>query len=67
MQGRLVRVSKFLSLVLRHRPGLIGIELDRAGWVAVSDLLAACRGHNFPVTREELEAVVSENDKKRFA
>ena len=67
MQSRLVRVSKFLSRVLRHQPGRIGIELDGAGWVAVSELLAACEAHNFPITREELGAVVSENDKKRFA
>jgi putative RNA 2'-phosphotransferase len=67
MQSRLVRVSKFLSRVLRHQPGLIGIELDRAGWVAVSDLLAACRAHNFPVAREELAEVLRENDKQRFA
>ncbi|HLL16042.1 MAG TPA: RNA 2'-phosphotransferase [Pyrinomonadaceae bacterium] len=67
MQSRLVRVSKFLSRVLRHQPERIGIELDRAGWVAVSDLLAACRAHNFPVTREELAEVLRENDKQRFA
>jgi putative RNA 2'-phosphotransferase len=67
MSSRLVRASKFLSRVLRHEPGRIGIALDAAGWVAVSDLLAACRAHNFPLTREELEAVVRENDKKRFA
>ncbi|HZH91785.1 MAG TPA: RNA 2'-phosphotransferase [Pyrinomonadaceae bacterium] len=67
MQSRLVSVSKFLSRVLRHQPGRVGIELDRAGWVAVADLLAACRAHNFPLTREELEVVVRDNDKKRFA
>jgi putative RNA 2'-phosphotransferase len=41
--------------------------LDYAGWVGVSELLAACQAHNFPVTREELGTVVRENDKKRFA
>ncbi|HEX8131530.1 MAG TPA: RNA 2'-phosphotransferase [Pyrinomonadaceae bacterium] len=67
MQSRFVRVSKFLSRVLRHQPARIGLELDDAGWVAVSDLLAACRAHNFPITPEELAAVVRENDKRRFA
>jgi len=67
MPSRLVRVSKFLSLVLRHQPARIGIELDRAGWVDVSVLLAACRAHAFPITLEELGAVVRENDKQRFA
>ncbi|HEV2802350.1 MAG TPA: RNA 2'-phosphotransferase [Pyrinomonadaceae bacterium] len=67
MHSRLVRVSKFLSLVLRHQPERIGVELDGAGWVAVADLLAACGAHGFPLTREELEMVVRENDKQRFA
>jgi putative RNA 2'-phosphotransferase len=67
MPSRIVRVSKFLSRVLRHQPELIGIELDGAGWVGVRDLLAACAAHDFPITREELEAVVRENDKQRFA
>ena len=67
MHSRIVRVSKFLSRVLRHQPERIGIELDGGGWVAITDLLAACRAHNFPVTREELEVVVRENDKRRFA
>jgi putative RNA 2'-phosphotransferase len=67
MPNRLIRVSKFLSLVLRHQPARIGIELDDAGWVAVADLLAACRAHDFPITLEELSAVVRENDKQRFA
>ncbi len=30
-----VSLSKFLSLVLRHRPGAIGIRLDHHGWVEV--------------------------------
>jgi putative RNA 2'-phosphotransferase len=61
------RLSKFLSLVLRHRPGVVGAELDRAGWIAVDDLLAACRAHGREITREALEEVVETNAKRRFA
>jgi len=32
-------ISKFLSLVLRHQPQLIGINLDEQGWVNVDELL----------------------------
>lgn len=67
MADRTVRVSKFLSLVLRHRPEKIGIALDSQGWVSVSELLKGCREHNFPLTRKELRAVVDTNDKKRFS
>lgn len=62
MNPTLVRASKFLSLVLRHRPEHIGITLDPAGWVAVDELLAAARRTGFPLDR-----VVAENDKRRFA
>src|SRR5690348_12196580 len=62
-----VKISKFLSLVLRHKPEEIGITLDDAGWVDVDTLLAACAKHRFPLTREQLETVVATSDKKRFA
>jgi putative RNA 2'-phosphotransferase len=64
---RLVKVSKYLSKHLRHQPQRLGITLDDAGWIDVSDLLAACARHNFPVTRAELNEVVKKNDKQRFA
>jgi putative RNA 2'-phosphotransferase len=61
------RISKFLSLVLRHKPAEIGITLDEAGWVEVDTLLSACQKHRFPITRPQLEMVVATSDKKRFA
>ena len=32
--------SKFISLILRHRPEVIGITLDEHGWASVDELLA---------------------------
>ncbi|MGD9646337.1 MAG: RNA 2'-phosphotransferase [Pirellulales bacterium] len=61
------RTSKFLSLVLRHEPQTIGLELDPAGWVDVELLLAAMAAQGRPLSRETLERVVRENDKQRFA
>jgi putative RNA 2'-phosphotransferase len=58
----LVRVSKRMSLALRHRPERFGLAPDRAGWVPVADLLAALR-----ISRADLDAVVVGNDKQRFA
>ena len=63
----LVRLSKFLSLVLRHEPERIGVTLDANGWVAVDELLAAAARAGNPITRERLDEVVATNDKKRFA
>jgi putative RNA 2'-phosphotransferase len=67
MGDRDTRVSKFLSLVLRHRPEKIGVTLDHGGWVAVPDLLRALGEHGLPLSPEELREVVRTNDKQRFA
>jgi putative RNA 2'-phosphotransferase len=67
MQNRMVKISKFLSLVLRHQPEKIGLKLDPAGWVSVEGLLKACQSHGFLLTKNELEAVVAGNDKQRFS
>ncbi|HLL21936.1 MAG TPA: RNA 2'-phosphotransferase [Kofleriaceae bacterium] len=61
------RVSKFLSLVLRHDPARIGITLDEAGWTDVDALLAACAAHGVAITRAELDALVASSDKQRYA
>lgn len=60
-----VRLSKLISLVLRHDPARVGITLDAAGWVGVTD--AALNRAGFPCTRAELEEVVRTSDKQRFA
>ena len=59
--------SKFLSRHLRHKPEAIGLTLQAGGWVAVADLLAACAAHGHAMSRDELEDIVEDNDKQRFA
>lgn len=60
-------ISKFLSLVLRHKPQTIGIMLDSNGWTDVTELRTRMARHNMPVSMEELEEVVATNAKQRFA
>lgn len=62
----LVRDSKFLSYVLRHRPDRIGITLDDAGWVPVDTLLAALAVHGRPLDRARVDRIVAGTDKKRL-
>lgn len=66
-EKRFIRISKFLSKHLRHKPENIGLHLDKNGWVMVEELLQACQKNNFPITFAEIEAVVVNNDKQRFA
>ncbi len=67
MTTDVVRISKFLSLVLRHAPEKAGLTLDAAGWVAVEDLLAGCARAGSPITRGQLDEIVRSSDKQRFA
>ena len=64
---RRVRISKFLSYVLRHKPERIGVAMDAQGWVSVRELIEKCRARGKPISLEELEEVVATNDKQRFA
>ena len=58
--------SKFLSLVLRHQPASIGIQLDREGWTNIEILLIQMSKHRQKMSFGELLYVVENNDKKRF-
>lgn len=61
------KISKFLSLILRHQPEVVGLKLEENGWVAVEKLIKACADYGKPFNQSELEEVVATNDKKRFA
>lgn len=64
---QLIRISKFLSLVLRHQPEKIGIELDQNGWTDVGELLEKANNHGIKFDKETLNHIVETNAKKRFA
>ncbi len=64
--SHLVSTSKFLSLVLRHQPEIIGLPLDDAGWADIDVLIRLSQPHK-PLTRALIEQVVEENSKQRFA
>ncbi|MBB5183131.1 RNA 2'-phosphotransferase [Catenisphaera adipataccumulans] len=58
--------SKFISLILRHHPEIIGIVVDEHGWADVDALI---RGVNKsrPLDRRTLEKIVAEDEKQRYA
>lgn len=62
-----LRISKLLSLVLRHQPETIGIELDDNGWTDVSVLLDKINQSGQSINIDILRHVVITNTKKRFA
>lgn len=60
-------LSKYLSLHLRHRPDRLNLTLEPGGWVLVHDLLNACHQDGKSITTEQLDEIVSQCDKQRFA
>lgn len=62
-----VKLGKFLSLVLRHRPERIGIQLDGNGWTDVNTLLQKMNDFGKVIDLETLEFIVENNNKKRYA
>ena len=59
-------ISRFLSLVLRHKPEELGIELDEHGWAKVEELIAGiARKREF--TMEQLEEIVRTDKKQRYS
>lgn len=58
----LIETSKFISLILRHKPETIGITLDEHGWANVDELI---RGVN--IDMKTLEHIVTTDDKQRYS
>ncbi|MCQ9634399.1 RNA 2'-phosphotransferase [Chryseobacterium sp. WG23] len=61
------KISKFLSLILRHQPESIGLQLDENGWAHIDELREKSAKRRIYFTHEELDEVVETNNKKRFA
>jgi putative RNA 2'-phosphotransferase len=59
--------SKFLSFVLRHDPGAIGLTLDREGWAEIEALIAGAKTAGRDLSEALIREVVESNDKRRFS
>lgn len=64
---RRTKISKFVSLVLRHQPETAGLTLEPGSWVAVDALLTGAATAGLTFTRDELDEVVARCNKQRFA
>ncbi|HEV8339827.1 MAG TPA: RNA 2'-phosphotransferase [bacterium] len=65
-QERRVRLSKFLSLILRHRPDQVGLPLDPLGRLSLDALTEALRANGWEdLERGEIEEM-ARLDGRRF-
>jgi len=67
MHANHAQLSKFLSLVLRHKPDAIGLTLTPEGWADIDELLAKSDATGTRLSREDLLEIVATSDKKRFS
>ncbi|RUM69402.1 MAG: RNA 2'-phosphotransferase [Sulfurovum sp.] len=59
------QTSRFLSLLLRHKPETIGLKLDENGWADMDELIKKSKKRG--LTRALIERVVEQDDKQRFS
>lgn len=65
--GAYKKISKFISLILRHNPGAAGIKLDDHGWADVEELIQGVNKAGKALDMDMLKEIVCTNDKKRFS
>ena len=61
------KLSKFISLILRHKPEAVNITLDEHGWADIEELIAGINGTGRKINMDILEKIVSSDDKQRYS
>lgn len=67
MGKQLDKLSKFISLVLRHNPDAANIVLDEHGWANVDQLLKGINQTGRKIDRNILEEIVATDNKQRYS
>ena len=64
----LTKTSKFLSLILRHKPEVIDITLDEHGWADIDELIDGINTHDkkYNIDRVILNEIVKTDEKQRY-
>lgn len=58
--------SKFLSLILRHQPEIINIQLTYDGWADIDELIEKSKTKNIFLSHELIKEISDKSDKQRF-
>ena len=66
MKAKSDSTNRFISLILRHKPEVIGITLDEHGWANVEELIAGVNQTRL-LDRAGLEEIVRTDEKQRYA
>lgn len=66
MKPDLDKISRFISLILRHKPEAAGIDLDEHGWADVDELIDGINKAQ-AFDKEMLEEIVVTDEKGRYS
>jgi len=62
-----IKIGKYMCLILRHKPEIIGIELDKNGWANIDELINGVKKKYPDFNREGLEYIVKTDNKQRYS
>lgn len=62
-----IKLSIFISLILRHKPETIDMQLDSYGWADVGELIEGIKRKGFNIDFEILNKIVEKDDKNRYS
>ena len=63
----LTNLSRYMCLILRHKPEVIGISLDEHGWANVDELIAGIAQNNPGFDMDILKEIVRTDNKQRYS
>lgn len=61
----IIKTSRYISLILRHKPEATGIRLDKNGWANAGKLIRGV-SKTHPLDMALLEEIVATDDKQRY-
>lgn len=62
-----VKISKLISLVLRHKPETLRLKLDKQGWCNTYELINGLNNFKYNIDLDGLKKIVNEDNKQRYS
>lgn len=62
-----IQLSRFISLILRHKPEVVGLSLDSQGYLNVDSLIKGVVNSGRFIDKQILDEIVESDDKQRYS
>lgn len=66
-EEKYIKLSRFLSLLLRHKPEEIGLSLDNQGYLQVDELIDGINKTGRVIDKEILDELIMTDNKQRYS